>query len=163
MRKAAALLLLVSGCGVYTFVGVEFPDQVKTVEVVPFEIKAAQVPPYVSSMLAEQIQSMFNLYTDVQTVEKNGDLIIRGAITGYDFQPVGAYTEGAQLTRIVMTVRAEYLCTVCDTPKSWNKTVKRYIDLPGIVLIQDVIPQDELERLVEEVAIDVFHGAGKEW
>ena len=76
-------LSLTPSCGIYSFTGASIPPEAKTVSVQYFQNRSSLVEPTLSPTFTEIIRDMFMSQTNLEMVERNGDLAIEGEITNY--------------------------------------------------------------------------------
>lgn len=150
-------------CGVYSFRGVVFPENVETVTVLPVESEVSTFPPALADELTERIQDQFVYFSRIQPVAQHGDLTISCVVREYSFTPVAPQGTTALFTRIRMVVEVRYECHVCDTLQEWTRTFHRYTEVQGNILIEDATGQPEIQELIQQIASDVFQGAGTTW
>ena len=80
----AVTAFIVQSCGIYSFTGTSIQPDVKTVTVNYFEYTALKVNPSLSNQMTEALQEKFRKLTKLEQVDMDGDLEIRGTVTGLD-------------------------------------------------------------------------------
>ncbi len=160
----ATILSSALGCGIYSFHGVMFPPGIKTVQVVPVEVTVGNAPAFIGPTLTEMIQDQFLSYSSLTLVDNNADLTVLAKLTDYDAQPVAASQQLAYVTRLTLRVEVQYLYRQPDSVWQRQRTLSAYVDLQGDVLLNDIQPNDpSVQELLEQIANDIFHGAGEDW
>ncbi|RLD75947.1 MAG: hypothetical protein DRJ10_14370, partial [Bacteroidetes bacterium] len=80
--------IILTSCGVYSFTGASIPPEAKTVSVQYFPNRALLVEPILSPVFTNILRDKFTGQTNLEMIERNGDLSIEGEIVGYDIKPV---------------------------------------------------------------------------
>ncbi|MEM9673787.1 MAG: LptE family protein [Bacteroidota bacterium] len=166
-----SLLLLgsLSGCGVYSFTGASLGPDVKTISIDNFFNDASGGPPNMSQVFTEEIRDYYQANTNLALVTENGDLLIEGAITRYEFVPVAPRASGsnevadvAGLIRLNIAVSASYINTYNDEFNFENKTFTFFADFDS-----DRDPSSVEEELIEEIfdqiIFDIFAATVANW
>ncbi len=152
------------GCGIYSFHGVMFPPGIETVQVTPVEVTTGSAPAFLGPALTELIQDQFLSYSSLTLVEHNADLTVSTRLTSYEALPVAASEQLAYATRLTLQVEVQYIYRQADSTWQRQRTLSAYVDLQGDVLLNDIQPNDPaVQELLEQIANDIFHGAGEEW
>ena len=114
-------LVILSGCGVYSFTGASISPTVKTISIQTFFNNATLGPSNMSVLFTESIKDYYQQNTSLSLVDDNGDLQIDGYIADYTITPVSATASGnndqadfASMSRITITVFASYINTQDD-------------------------------------------------
>ena len=102
-------LLLISSCGVYSFTGASIPPEAKTVSVQFFPNRAMLVEPTLSPIFTDLLRDKFTSQTNLEMIERNGDLAIEGEIIGYKTTPVAIQADQtAAQNRLTIIVNARF-------------------------------------------------------
>lgn len=163
------LLLSLSGCGNYTFTGASLGPDVKTISIDNFFNDANGGPPNMSQLFTEEIRDYYQANTNLALVPENGDLLLEGAITRYEFVPVAPRASGsnevadvAGLIRLNITVSASYINTYDDEFNFENKSFTFFADFDS-----DRDPSSVEEELIEEIfdqiIFDIFTATVANW
>lgn len=155
-------MLLISGCGVYSFTGASIPPEAKTISVQYFPNKAQLVVATVSPVFTEKLQDQFINQTNLQMIEKNGDLSLEGEITNYATTPVAIQgDQTAALNRLTLTVNVRFVNRF-EPDKDFEQKFTQFIDYSSEEDLNSI--QGELiETLTEMIATDVFNKAVINW
>ena len=79
-----ATLLTTTQCtGGYSFTGASIPPDAKTISIQNFPNYASLVNPQLSQILSDGMRNAFASQTSLSVVSYDGDLDIKGEITGY--------------------------------------------------------------------------------
>ena len=167
MKKGAILvvgmvLLLLSGCGIYSFTGASIPAEAKTVSVQYFPNQAQLVNPTLSSEFTETLRNAMMNQTTLDMVDSNGDIAFEGEIVDYKTTPVAiTATQTAALNRLTITVNVRYINTI-DESKNFETRFSHYEDYPSeqdLNSVQETLTPVIIEALVE----DIFNKALVNW
>ena len=155
-------LLLLGGCGVYSFTGASIPAEAKTVSVQYFPNTAQLVNPLLSPMFTEALRNKMMNQTSLDMVDSNGDLMFEGEIVDYKTTPVAiTATQTAALNRLTITVNVRYVNTIDET-KNFETRFSRYEDYPSeqdLNTVQETVAPTIIDALVE----DIFNKALVNW
>ena len=154
--------LFISGCGVYSFTGASIPPEAKTVSVEYFPNKAQLVVATLSPEFTERLQDQFVNQTNLEMVERNGDLSLDGEITDYRTSPVAIQgDQTAALNRLTITVNVRFVNRF-EPDKDFEQKFTQFIDYPSEDNLASI--QGELiETLTEMLATDIFNKAVINW
>ncbi len=157
-----SLLLMLSGCGIYSFTGASIPAEAKTVSVQYFPNQAQLVNPTLSSEFTDALRNAMMNQTTLDMVESNGDLAFEGEIVDYKTTPVAiTATQTAALNRLTITVNVRFINTIDET-KNFEQRFSHYEDYPSeqdLNAVQETLTPVIIEALVE----DVFNKALVNW
>lgn len=146
----------------YSFTGASISPEVKTISIENFPNKALLVVPTLSRNLTEALQNYFTSQTNLVLVERNGDLQLEGAITGYTVQPQAiSGNEVAQLNRLTITVKVTFT-NKFNEKQNFDQNFSRYLDYPSsqnLVNVQDALIAEINDQLVQ----DIFNKAVVNW
>jgi len=157
-----SMLLIMGGCGVYSFTGASISPDTKTISIQRFPNNAMTVEPTLSQKFTDALRDKFSRETTLILVDRNGDLQIEGAITGYRTSPVAIQgNETAALNRLTITVDVTFVNTKDDS-KSFSSSFSRFEDYPSTQNISEV--QETLIDVINEILVqDIFDKAVVNW
>jgi hypothetical protein len=155
-------ILLTAGCGVYSFTGASIPPEAKTISVQYFPNKAQLVEATVSPVFTERLQDQFVNQTNLEMVDRNGDLALEGEITDYITTPVAIQgDQTAALNRLTLTVNVRFTNRF-EPDKDFEQRFTQFIDYDSQQDLNSI--QGELiETLTEMIATDIFNKAVINW
>lgn len=159
----AVSLTLMQACRVnYSFTGASVSPAVKTVSIQYFQNNAPLVVPTLSRTLTNAMRDYFTSHTKLDLVERNGDINIEGAITGYAVQPVAIQgNETAAMNRLTITISVKFT-NKTDDKQNFESTFSRYQDYTSSFDLNSV--QDDLIAQIDDQLIqDVFNKAVVNW
>ena len=157
------LMLLSGSCRVsYSFTGASISPNVKTVSIAYFPNNAGLVVPTLSRTFTDALRDYFTSQTNLNLVDRNGDLNLEGAITQYAVQPVAIQgNETAALNRLTIVVSVKFT-NKTDSKQVWENTFSRYQDYPStenLVSVQGKLIGEITDQLVQ----DIFNKAVVNW
>ena len=161
---AIFLLVILSGCRVnYSFTGASISPDIKTITIGYFPNKASIVVPTLSRDLTESLRDYFTSQTSLVLVERNGDLILEGTVTGYEpGKPVAIQgNETAALNRMTITVSVKFTNRK-DEKQNYEQSFSRYLDYSStqpLSLVQNTLIEEINKQLVQ----DIFNKSVVNW
>lgn len=155
-------ILLLPGCGVYSFTGASITG--KTLLIQTLENTSSNVVPTLSASLTEKIRSRILSQTGLTPVQNNADYEITGAITSYNVTVSGvgnAQTSQASQNRLTITVQVEFKNKL-DEKANFKQSFSRFDDFPANQPITSFEAR-MMERIGNELADDIFNKAFVNW
>jgi len=155
-------VLVISGCGVYSFTGASISPDVKTVSVKYFPNNSTLVQPTLSRRFTEALRDKFTNQTNLTLVNSNGDLMFDGEITGYSTEPVAIQgDQKAALQRLKITVNVRFTNNK-NNKQSFESSFSRFADYDAASRLSDV--EDGLiDQINDELTQDIFNKAVVNW
>jgi len=160
---ASCILILFSSCKIhYSFTGGSVPPEAKTVSVQYFQNNASLAPPTLSQTFTEALREKLSSQTRLSLVNKGGDLVFEGSISGYTTGPIAIQSsDQAALNRLTITVSVKYSC-MFDDKKNFEQSFTRYADYTSDQNISSI--EDQLTREINEQLVqDIFNKALNNW
>ncbi len=157
-----SLLCGTSGCKVYSFTGANIPPDIHNFSVELLQNRANNGPASLPQVLTDKIKAKFQTEANLKQVSVDGDLQLKGAITGYTFTsdaPVAGATSG--LNKLTITVQIDFLNTKNDKDK-WSESFTRFAQYPAgtnITSVEDQLINDIGNQLMD----DIFQKALVKW
>ncbi|XOV90831.1 MAG: LPS assembly lipoprotein LptE [Bacteroidota bacterium] len=166
---ALAIILIPTGCGIYTFSGASISPDIKTISIQTFPNEATLGPSTMSVTFTEKIKDYFQQNTSLAIVDDNGDLQIEGYIANYRVTPVAAsasqnQSQGdyASLTRITIDVFASYVNTKNDE-FDFEKTFSFFADFDQNKTDISSAEQQFTEEIFDQIIYDIFNASVANW
>ena len=157
-----SVLLLVSCRVNYSFTGASISPNVKTVTILYFPNQAPLVVPDLSRSLTDAIRDYFTSQTNIVLVDRGGDLVIEGAITGYAVQPIAIQgNETAAMNRLTITVNVKFTNRT-NEKQNFETSFSRYQDYQStlpLIAVQDALIKEINDQLVQ----DIFNKSVVNW
>jgi len=157
-----AVSLLNTGCGLYSFTGASIPPEAKTVSVQFFPNKAQLVVATLSPIFTDALQDQFVNQTNLEMVERNGDLALEGEIIDYKVIPVAIQgDQTAALNKLSISVNVRFV-NKYEPDKDFEQKFTQFLEYDSELNIQAV--QDNLiDAITKALAEDIFNKAVINW
>jgi len=159
------ILVITSGCGIYSFTGASISPAVKTITINYFPNNAQYVQPTLSQKFTDALRDKFASQTNLTLVNSGGDLVIEGAITGYNPTEPSAIQGGADQTaslyRLTVTVDVRFTNRK-DEKQNFETSFTRYEDYARSENLADVEEQ-LLDQINTALVQDIFNKAVVNW
>ncbi|MBD3391558.1 MAG: hypothetical protein GF418_05900 [Chitinivibrionales bacterium] len=157
----AAAVLVLCGCGIYTFSGSTLPPHLKTVDIPLFGNQSLQAD--VAEDLTEEINKEVLSSNLLRVVADNGDATISGTVLNYRHHP---YTYGAEDFRdvnvtqyaVTISVTIEFLDNKKDEP-----LYKGTISGEGIYDLDTETEETGRQRALQEIVEQVLQNSVQSW
>lgn len=159
---SVAILFSFSGCGAYSFTGASIPAGANTVSVQYFPNKASLVVPTLSPTFTEALREKFTRQTNLEMVERNGDMAMEGEITEYKTTPVAIQgDQTAALNRLTITINVRFINKL-EPSKDFDQKFSQFREYPStddLTAVQDQL----ITEIVELLTDDIFNKAVINW
>jgi len=154
--------ILVSGCGVYSFTGASIPPEAKTISVQFFPNRAQLIEPVLSPVFTDALRDQFVNQTNLEMIDRNGDLAIEGEIIEYKTSPVAIQgDQTAALNRLTIGVNVRFINRF-EPDKDFEQKFVQFLDYPSESNLTAV--KDELILgITEMLTTDIFNKAVINW
>lgn len=168
LLMALAVLMIPTGCGIYSFSGVSISPTIKTIQVDVFPNNAPLINPILSSYFTQQLQDMYAQRTNLNQVKNNGDLVVEGEITQYDQTSVAAVIDPntgkatAAKVRLTIGVKVRFYNTQ-DEEQNFDKTFSNYQDIDGNETLSGAQEQQLVEEIVSVIINQIFTDTVAQW
>ena len=155
-------IFYIQSCGVYSFSGTTLSPTIKTITVNNFTLQTAGGPANLPLDLTERVKEYYQRYTNLKVVPTGGDLVLEGAISGYDLVAVApTATDQAGLNRLQITVTTRFTNNKDDT-KSFDQPFSFYQDFPQ----NQTLSQNEsrlVPKILDQIILDMFNKTAADW
>lgn len=162
---AVMLLLMGTSCSIsYKFNGATIDyTRIKTVTIEDFPNQAPLVYPPLSQMFSERLREQFRRNTRLEPVENNGDLILEGAIVGYELTPIAMQEDAlSAMTRFTITVRVSYTNMVEEKKSFSGRTFTSSQEFDSNNLFSD-IQEGLANELIDDLVKQIFNATVEDW
>lgn len=160
---SVAAAFIVQSCGIYSFTGTSIQPDVKSVTINYFEYTAPKVNPSLSNMITEAIQEKFTKLTKLEQVDMDGDLEIRGTVTGYDVKATAvSASEQATQNRLTVSVKVSFMNRKYPEDDFDDKGFSAYADFDATQSL-DAVESGLCEEIVEQLCEDIFNATVANW
>ncbi len=151
-----------TSCGVYSFTGASIPPEAKTVSVQYFQNRALLIEPVLSPVFTDILRDKFTSQTNLEMVERNGDLAIDGEIVGYDTKPVAIQADQtAAQNRLTIVVNVRF-SNRYEPDKDFETKFEQFFDYSSTTDLNE-IKATLIDELSEALAQDIFDKAVINW
>ena len=158
----AAIFLIVSCVGGYSFTGASIPPDAKTISIQNFPNYASLVNPQLSQVLTDGLRNAFSSQTSLNLVDYDGDLDIKGEITNYTMQPTAITgNDQAAMNRLTITIKVVFVNTK-DPNANFEQSFSRYKEFSAQMNFS-AVESSLVEEIVNELIDDVFNKAVVNW
>ncbi len=167
MKKASALafiliVLIVQGCGVYSFTGGSTGDA-ETIQIDYFPNNAPLVEPIVSQKFTTDLQDLFLRQTNLELTRAGGDLHFEGEITEYRIIPISATAnQTAAQNRLNMSVRVRFFNRLVPED-DFDQTFSFFADFDANAQLTGTVLEDALNVIFERITQDIFNASVAKW
>lgn len=163
------IMPLLQACNVYSFTGASLGPEVKTISIQGFFNDSGGGPPNMSQIFTEKIKDYYQQNTNLTLIDNNGDLLVEGSISRYEFTPVAPRASGsneigdvASLMRLNITVNATYINTYDDEFDFDNRSFSFFADFSAEQDPASV--EDELiDEILDQIVFDIFNASVANW
>jgi hypothetical protein len=156
------LFFCLAACSVkYSPIGVDIPDDAKTICIKQFQNNASMVNLKLSNELTTQLRDKFQSNTRLSLVDSRGDLYLEGEITDYALSSIALGADVATMNRLTISVRIKYE-NQFDEEKNVEQTFSRYKDFDSKQTLQQV-ENELIPQICEELIDDIFAATVGNW
>ncbi|MBQ9889377.1 MAG: LptE family protein [Bacteroidales bacterium] len=162
MLAAVILVLLIQGCGIYSFTGTSIQPDVKTVTINYFEYTALKVNPSLSNELTEALKERFRKMTRLEQVDLDGDLELTGTVIGYDVRATAITAdEVAAQNRLTVSVKLDFMNRLYPED-DFSKNFSAYADYDSTNSL-DAVEATLCEEIIDKLIEDIFNATVANW
>lgn len=163
----ALLLLILSGCSVYSFTGTNIDPAVHSFSIQTIQNTAPTAPSFISQRFTEDLKDYFQRNTSLKLVPRDGDLQFDGTIVAYDYAPAAIQkvdnVDQAGLNRLTIQVKVRFTNTK-DPKQDSDQTYQSFRDFPSTQDIATVNnDQASVRRITNDIITDVFNKSVANW
>ena len=156
------IILLVQGCGVYSFTGGSTGDA-ETIQIDFFPNNARLVEPSLSQKFTVALQDLFLRQTNLDLTNAGGDLHFEGEITEYRIVPIAATAEQtAAQSRLTIGVRVRFFNRL-EEEDDFERTFSFYSDYDANVQLIGTVLDLAYEEIFNRITQDIFNAAVAKW
>jgi len=146
----------------YSFTGASISPNVKTVSITYFTNNASLIVPTLSRTVTDALRNYFTSQTNLNLVDRNGDLDLEGTITQYTVQPVAIQgNETAAMNRLTIAVSVKFV-NKTETKQNWETTFSRYQDYSSSINLSSV-QEGLINDITDQLVQDIFNKAVVNW
>jgi hypothetical protein len=154
--------IMLTSCGVYSFTGASIPPEAKTISVQYFQNRSLLIEPTLSPVFTNILRDKFTSQTNLNMVDRNGDLAIEGEIIGYAITPVAIQADQtAAQNRLTIIVNARF-SNKYEPDKDFEAKFTQFYDYSSTTDLNSV-KAELIEQLSTALAQDIFDKAVINW
>ncbi len=154
--------ILASGCGVYSFTGASIPPEAKTISVQFFPNRAQLIEPVLSPVFTDALRDQFVNQTNLEMIDRNGDLAIEGEIIEYKTSPIAIQGyQTAALNRLTIGVNVRFINRF-EPDKDFEQKFVQFLDYPSESDL-NAVKGDLITGITEMLTTDIFNKAVINW
>jgi len=157
-----AIVSVFSSCGVYSFTGASIPPEAQTVSIQYFPNRALLIEPTLSPIFTNILRDQFTNQTNLEMVERNGDLAIEGEIIDYKITPVAIQADQtAAQNRLTIVINARFT-NKYEPDKDFDTKFTQFFDYESTTDLNSIKSQ-LIDELSTALAQDIFDKAVINW
>lgn len=156
------LTILSSGCGVYSFTGASIPPEAKSISIQFFPNRAQLIEPTLSPIFTDALRDQFVNQTNLEMIDRNGDLAIEGEIIEYRTAPVAIQgDQTAALNRLTIGVNVRFI-NKYEPDKDFEQRFSQFLQYPSDSDL-NAVKTDLIDGITEMLTTDIFNKAVINW
>jgi hypothetical protein len=156
------VLLLPTGCGVYSFTGINLSPDIKSIAINNFYNNAGNGPANLSQTFTEELRDYYQGNSPLSITSPDGDLVVSGTIIGYDVTPVAPSGDAlASLNRLTIRVQVKFVNNADET-KNFDSQFSHYADFPQEQTLSQV-EAGLIDVIFERLVYDIFNKTVADW
>ena len=161
ISSALLLSIVVWACKVnYSFTGIS--TDAESVSIQYFPNNAALAPPTLSQEFTEGLKDIFLQQTNIQLVDRNGELQFEGEIVDYTNEPIAITSDdNAAQNRLTITVNVRFVNTL-DEKQNFEQRFSRFEDYSSSQNLSSV-ETDLNEAIIDQLTQDILTRAIGNW
>lgn len=152
--------IILSSC--YSFKGASIAQDLKTIQINNIRMETAGGPTNLSLTINEKIKEYFQRNTTLKIINQNPDLLLEGAIIGYEMTPQAPTSDDkAGLNRLTLKIQF-LLVNRLDETKNFEQEFSFYQDFPQNQTLSQV-EKSLVPKLVDQIILDLFNKIAGDW
>lgn len=156
-------LLLIFGCGIYSFTGTSIPADTKTFQVNYFQNNAPLIEPGLDRDFTVALQDLILNQTNLSLVNSGGDLTYEGEITEYRISPTTAQSNStAAQNRLTISVQVRFYDKHAPDDE-FEQRFSFYYDYPGSSQLVGSQKDTAIQEIFERLTQDIFNATLAKW
>lgn len=162
MIPMVLLMMSLASCGVYSFTGASIPPEAKTVSIQYFPNQALLVEPTLSPIFTDILRDKFTSQTNLEMLERKGDLAMEGAIMEFRTTPVAIQgDQTSALNRLTISVQVKF-SNKFEPDKDFDTKFTQFIDYASTT-DYNAVKSELIDEISEMLADDIFNKAVINW
>ena len=154
--------MMSQACKIYSFTGTTLSNDLKTISIQNFVMNTAGGPPNLSLSFAEKLKEYYQRNTNLKIKPNDADLLLEGAITGYELSPVSATSgDKAAMNRLTIKVEIRFVNSQDDS-QSFEKEFSFYQDFPQEQILSQV-ENTLVPKIIDQLVLNIFNDTAAQW
>ncbi len=161
------VVTIITSCSVYTFTGTN--TNAKTITVLNFYNDTGRGPANLSQQFTELLRDYYQRNTSLVVVERGGELLVEGSISGYNTRPVAPIASGsdqqadvAGSTRLTIRVQVDFTNTL-NEEADFSRSFSFYDDFNSQTSNLTAEEDQLIETIFDQVIFDIFNTTVANW
>ncbi|WP_442265364.1 LptE family protein [Tenacibaculum sp. ZS6-P6] len=159
-------LVILMGCGVYSFTGKGDIGDAETIQIDFFPNQAPLVEPSLSQRFTQDLQDLFTRQTNLTLVRAGGDLRFEGEIVDYRITPMSATSSQGNQTaaqnRLTVVVNVRYTNSKKEED-DFEKQFSFYSDYGAAQQLSGSVLEAALDEILTRIHQDIFNASVAKW
>ena len=158
-----SLMILVVGCGSYSFTGISLSAETKTFQVNYFQNTSALIEPGIERDFTLALQDLILNQTNLDLVKSNGDIFYEGEIVEYRISPTTATASNtAAQNRLTIGINVRFV-NKNDEEADFEKRFSFFFDFPGSAQLVGSQKTTAIEEIFVRITQDVVNASLANW
>ena len=158
-----ATLLLVVGCGYYSFTGISVSDKTKTFQVNYFQNNSDLIEPGIDRDFTLALQDIILNQTNLSLVKSNGDLVYEGEIVEYRISPTTATADNrAEQNRLTIAINVRFI-NKFDIEAEFEKRFSFFYDYAGSAQLIGSQKTTAIKEIFDRITQDIINASLANW
>lgn len=155
-------ILIIQGCGAYSFTGTNISPDTKTFQVDFFQNQASIIIPGIDQTFTNQLQDIILNQTNLDLVTSNGDIAYEGEIVQYYVAPTNATSANtAAQNRLTIAVNVRFYDT--KNPKEdLEQRFSFFFDYPASQA-ETAVRDEAIQVIYERITQDILNATLAKW
>jgi hypothetical protein len=156
-------MILVVGCGSYSFTGISLSAETKTFQVNYFQNTSALIEPGIERDFTLALQDLILNQTNLDLVKSNGDIFYEGEIVEYRISPTTATASNtAAQNRLTIGINVRFV-NKNDEEADFEKRFSFFFDFAGSAQLVGPQKTTAVEEIFERITQDVVNASLANW
>ena len=155
------LLIIATGCGVYSFQQGSIPPEVQTISIANIYNESGGGPSNLGQIFTEKLKSYYQQNSRLSIVNDNGDWQLEGKIVSYQVLPISIQGDKGAANRLTIRLQIKFINTN-DEKLNFDQGFSFFQDYEAnqtLTLVETNLIQEISERIV----FDIFNKTTSNW
>ncbi len=155
-------LVVIQGCGAYSFSGISIGPETKTFQVNFFQNQAPRIFPGADQTFTNQLQDLILNQTNLSLVTSDGDIVYEGEIVQDYVSPNTATSQiTAAQNRLTLAINVRFY-DAKDPTQDLEQRFSFFFDYPASQS-ENTIRDEALQVIFERITQDIFNATLARW